>query len=304
MMFQSLLISYLTIAVVVSVDESSRFKSHSTYSAPPQKIISPFSYGEIMRRLHSQNRLTQQIAVDGIRCLIRQNAQSSWSNSLDVSIWNLFFQIYYDLPRQFRPSYVCKLLSCMELPGSQCKPDLNTFQIILNGIVNEDVYSMNNNQIDVFNYIIYKQMIDNYSLRPNDEILQLQYRVYAANLQNHGSVLGFLTRLLMDNPETIFPAKTQTFNHILDYSPHYFTNQTILSGFNLIMNVIMRRHCVSYNAQTFLILDKVLSSYPQLRKLDIYQPVGIPGQQHISVWKLARRMRQIQKGVDFTKSKQ
>ena len=140
-------------------------------------------------------------------------------------------------------------------------------------------------------------MIRYYSVSPNDKILQLQFRVYVDNLKTHGSAIGYLTRLLLDNPSKIFPADIHTFNHILEYLPHFFTNTTIANGISLIINNIMKMHGVSYNERTFQILHKLLNLHPHLRKLDINQP-SLQLYFDNNVRRILQRLKQIEFGMD------
>ena len=81
-------------------------------------------------------KLSQNDLIALMQMIMIQNIKIS--NNLHTSLWNYFFSLYYQLNQQDPDDSkydIITLLSCMKLEGSNAYPDIDTFAIILSGIM-------------------------------------------------------------------------------------------------------------------------------------------------------------------------
>ena len=106
---------------------------------------------------------SQRQLVEFMKEIISKNVELGIG--LHSCVWNTFFTLYFQLDSQFRHSYVCKLLDCMQLEGSNVKPDLETFVIILSAISQYDRLAL---------YVI-RMMTEKYEIEPDGSIHQIHF---------------------------------------------------------------------------------------------------------------------------------
>ena len=77
---------------------------------------------------------SQRDLVKFLKAVIADNAKLGIR--LEVCIWNHAFAIFYRARNEYRDGFVCQLLGIMQSEGSEAKPDIDTFEVILHGIAN------------------------------------------------------------------------------------------------------------------------------------------------------------------------
>ena len=252
-------------------------------------------YYKIFKQLHSKGHLTQHALITILRAIRETNIRLG-INVMSIIIWNKFFEIYYQLPQQFRDSHVCKiLLSCMKLRGIQCSPNLGTFRIILKSLATGQ---FDQNRMDIFIYIIQEIMMHEYQIQPDNAILQLQFKVYSNNLDIYGSY--FLTKFIMNNPDTIFnDCDINIFNIVLAELPNiYFDSQGLARNVEYLMNIIIGNHGYAYNEDTYSILTKLWNANPDWSLQEVAPDIYQPNRNHDSVFRIVKRFEQLQIGKD------
>ena len=99
---------------------------HFELTAYHQSILTAF-YASALSKM-----VTQQQMVGLISTAITQNVKLGFN--LDIAVWNWFFWYFYKSRHQYQDRFICKLFGMMQAEGSNAKPDIETFNIILSGI--------------------------------------------------------------------------------------------------------------------------------------------------------------------------
>ena len=93
-------------------------------------------YQNLFKSLYKQfpKNTTQSQLFSMILMMMQQNI--NLGINLELSVWDHFYHIYYSTPMvQYQDDFICELLSTYMLkPGSNCQPDIQTFEVILDAI--------------------------------------------------------------------------------------------------------------------------------------------------------------------------
>eukprot|EP01083_Nonionella_stella_P079383 217779_1 len=101
--------------------------------------------------------------------------------NMHLSAWNAFLQQYFGIPEPFHntpKSCVCRLLGVMQMDGSSVVPDVNTFNIILLSIVENDVISLHD-AAAALDLVTKEIMITDYGIVPNARTVEAWMILYA-----------------------------------------------------------------------------------------------------------------------------
>ena len=193
-------------------------------------------------------------------------AHADLGSDLALSVWKKFFTKFYSLPNQYRDRYVCQLLGKMSERGSRNKPDLATFQIIVEGISKNDGIRDAESLID----LVVHDIMPWHNVTADEHI----YSVYFALMEKNDNVRGLMD-LVRRHPMIAFVHDDiNAFNSVVSNLPGYVAEHEHREDVaTALLAHVMKRHHLRFNDKTRKLLRSLQEICPGLRNRTLRLPL-------------------------------
>ena len=206
-------------------------------------------YIQLIESMHLRYKkdLKQSHLFSLLSIILDQNIK--FDIDMELQVWNRFFRIYFQISNngQCDEDVLYKLLTTNMLgPGSNVKPDIHTFEIVINGIYRYRSNLSHLQRFDLIQFIIEWILMDIYHLRATPTIQWTQWRIL---LKSHH--MEYYSKQQND------ALNIQDFNKILNSLPDIY-GDALESVLPFILNVVMPKYGIKmYNYGTYRILYRL-----------------------------------------------